>query len=402
MQIYLVGGAVRDRLLGLPIGERDFLVVGATSEQLLRLGYLQVGKDFPVFLHPQTHEEYALPRAVRGTPSSHENPDAAYVTLEEDLSRRDLTINAMAESADGQLIDPFGGMRDLQNRRLRHVSDAFTEDPIRVLRVARFAARYHELRFEVAPETMALMRWMVEQGALDQLVPERVWQEIQRALALPNPGPFFDTLRQSGALARIVPELDRLWGIPQPERWHPEIDCGLHSMMALQTACGLTDSLDVRFAALIHDLGKGLTPAECLPGHAGHEERGARLVVDLCERLRVPKRAMRLAELSARYHSHCHRLFELKPRTILKVLEAMDAFRLPERFKDFLKVCEADFLGRKGFGERDYPQKRRFLHLFKLANEVDRSRLRPLPQGRLVGVALHDLRLRAIKSGALE
>ncbi|MDJ0805205.1 MAG: multifunctional CCA addition/repair protein [Gammaproteobacteria bacterium] len=394
MQIYLVGGAVRDRLLGRPVTERDFLVVGATPEQMLKLGYRQVGRDFPVFLHPQSKEEYALARSGR----SGTEADAGCVTLEQDLARRDLTINAMAESAEGRLIDPFGGRRDLQQRLLRHVSPAFADDPLRVLRVARFMARYHELGFRVAPATMTLMRQLVERGDLDSWAAERVWQELHEALSMTNPVPFFTTLRESGALVRIMPELDRLWGVPQPVSWHPEIDCGQHSMLALQVACRLSNSIEVRFATLTHDLGKGLTPKQQLPGHAGHEARGAELVGELCNRLRAPNRFRRLAALSARFHTHCHRLDELKPRTILKVLEKLDAFRLPRRFRDFLTVCEADYRGRKGFETRPYPQAVRFLHCFELARDVDRSSLSQLPQGRVVGQALHDLRIRALKA----
>ncbi|MEN8177190.1 MAG: multifunctional CCA addition/repair protein [Pseudomonadota bacterium] len=401
MQIYLVGGAVRDRLLGRPIRERDFLVVGATPEQMLKLGYQQVGRDFPVFLHPQTHEEYALARTARASTETNEQAGpcaTSTVTLEEDLERRDLTINAMAESEQGGLIDPFGGRKDLEERILRHVSASFTEDPIRVLRVARFMARYHELRFEVAQETMALMTRMVERGSLDSLVPERVWQELHGALSTDNPTPFFATLRDCGALARIIPELDRLWGVPQPVNWHPEIDCGAHSMMALQTACDLSESIEVRFAALTHDLGKGLTPMAFLPSHSGHEERGAGLIGEMCKRLRAPTNFRQLAEQSARFHTHCHRLDELKPRTILKVLEKMAAFRHPERFRDFVLVCEADYRGRKGFENRDYPQAGRFLRFLKIASQVDRSSLADIPQGKAVGLALHDLRLSAIKA----
>ena len=403
MQIYLVGGAVRDHLLGQPVKERDFLVVGATPEQMTALGYQQVGKDFPVFLHPETHEEYALARTERASTGSKGQvrpyADPA-VTLEEDLARRDLTINAMAESDDGRLIDPFGGGKDLEQKMLRHVSIAFLEDPIRVLRVARFMARYQQLNFRVAAETMALMQQMVRQGALDSLVPERVWQELQGALCTNNPVPFFGTLRSCGALARVLPELEQLWGVPQPVNWHPEIDCGVHSMMALQSACGLSDSTEVRFAVLIHDLGKGITPKAILPGHSGHEEEGARLISEMCKRLRAPNSFRQLAEQSARYHTHCHRLDELKPRTILKVMEKMDAFRRPERFRDFLLVCEADYRGRKGFENRAYPQAAKFQCLFQAASQVDTSSLRKIPKGSAVGLALHDLRLRAIK-GAL-
>jgi tRNA nucleotidyltransferase (CCA-adding enzyme) len=356
MQIYLVGGAIRDRLLGRPVQERDYLVVGATPQEMLELGYRQVGRDFPVFLHPQTHEEYALARTDRSAVADgrpHADPS---VTLEEDLARRDLTINAIAESSNGELIDPFGGLTDLRRRLLRHVSPAFAEDPVRVLRVARLKARYADLGFSIAEETWALMRQLVDAGRLDRLVPERVWQELIGALSTAKPQAFFDSLRQCGALARALPEIDGLYGVPQPTRWHPEVDCGVHTLMALGVACELSESPEVRFATLTHDLGKANTPSHILPSHHGHEERGRRLVEGLCERLKAPNRFRELAISCTLYHGYTHRLYELRPKTVVKLLMGLDAFRRPERLRQFLLVCEADYRGRKGFYARPYPQ----------------------------------------------
>ncbi len=359
MEVYLVGGAVRDELLGLPVKERDWVVVGATPEELTRLGFRAVGRDFPVFLHPDTHEEHALARTERKTGPGYRGfaidcaPD---VTLEEDLRRRDLTINAMARDPAGGLVDPFGGREDLERKRLRHVSDAFAEDPVRILRVARFAARFAPLGFSVAPETVELMRGMVESGEVDALVPERVWQETQKALGEPRPDAFLGTLRDCGALARIFPELDALWGVPQPARWHPEIDTGVHMLLVMQAAAKLTDSPRIRFAALMHDLGKGETPPELWPRHVGHEERSARLVRQLSDRLRVPTDFRHLAELTARWHGLVHRALELRPKTVLQLLEHCDALRRPERFREFLVACEADFRGRTGWENKSYPE----------------------------------------------
>lgn len=359
LKIWLVGGAVRDHLLGIPIKDRDWVVTGATPEILLQKGFKPVGNDFPVFLHPQTGEEYALARTERKTAKGyhgfqfHAAPD---ITLEEDLARRDLTINAMAEDTDGKLIDPFGGYADLQARLLRHVSPAFSEDPVRILRVARFAARFAPMGFQVAEETRQLMTNMVEAGEADALVPERVWQETVRALTEPNPERFFEVLRECGALAVLFPELERLFGVPQPEKYHPEIDCGIHTLMVLQQAVKLSTEPEVRFAALTHDLGKGVTPADILPSHHGHEEQSRILVTQLCERLRIPNRFRELAEHVARYHGHIHKARELRPQSILKLLEATDAFRKPERFTQLLLACEADAKGRLGFEECPYPQ----------------------------------------------
>jgi len=359
MEVYLVGGAVRDEMLGLPVRERDWVVVGATPAELERRGFRPVGRDFPVFLHPDTKEEYALARTERKTAPGyrgfkvHFAPD---VTLEDDLLRRDLTINAMARDAAGRLVDPHGGQADLEARRLRHVSPAFAEDPVRILRVARFAARFADLGFTVADETNRLMRDMVGAGEVDALVPERVWQETQRALAEPRPDEFLRVLRDCGALARIFPELDALWGVPQPERWHPEVDTGEHMLLVMRQAATLTDNPRIRFAALMHDLGKGTTPPELWPRHIGHEERGATLVRRLADRLRIPTDFRHLAEITARWHGLAHRALELRPGTILELLERCDAFRRPDRFREFLVACEADFRGRPGWESRPYPE----------------------------------------------
>jgi tRNA nucleotidyltransferase (CCA-adding enzyme) len=360
MKVYLVGGAVRDELLGRPVGERDWVVVGATPERMQDLGYRLVGRDFPVFLHPETGEEYALARTERKTGPGYRGFEVRFspdVTLEDDLKRRDLTINAIARDADGTLIDPHNGRADLEARRLRHVSDAFDEDPVRILRVARFLARFEPLGFEIAPETMSRMRAMVAAGEADALVPERIWQETAKALAEPAPAAWLRALRASGALARIFPELDALWGVPQPEQWHPEIDTGLHMELVMQAAATLTPEPRIRFAALMHDLGKGRTPRSQWPRHIGHEQAGGRLAAELASRLRVPTDYRDLAVLAARWHGLVHRATELRPRTILELLENCDAFRRPERFRELLIACEADHRGRGGgFGDRPYPE----------------------------------------------
>jgi tRNA nucleotidyltransferase (CCA-adding enzyme) len=359
MEVYLVGGAVRDRLLGLPVHERDWVVVGARPEDLERQGYLSVGKEFPVFLHPDTKEEHALARLERKVAPGYRgfttqfSPD---VTLEEDLKRRDLTINAMAEKPSGEIIDPYGGQRDLQAKVLRHVSDAFVEDPVRILRLARFAARFADLGFTVADETLALMKQMVASGEVDALVPERVWQETERALGETRPDAFFQTLRDCGALAVIFPEIDALFGVPQPPKWHPEVDTGIHVMLAVRYAAKIDAPTSVRFAVLTHDLGKARTPQEILPSHRGHEEGGVPLVEELSQRLRVPNGFRELAVLGARHHAVVHRAAELRPDTMLKLFEATDAFRRPERFAELLLVCESDARGRTGLEDRPYPQ----------------------------------------------
>ena len=368
MEIYLVGGAVRDEQLGLVVKERDWCVVGATPDDLLSEGFRRVGKDFPVFLHPETNEEYALARTERKTAAGyhgfefHTSPD---VTLEDDLSRRDLTINAMARDGDGNLIDPFDGVSDLEHRLLRHVSDAFSEDPVRILRAAKFKARFASLGFKLADETLALMREMVSSGEADALQPERVWQETEAALAGPDPHIYFQVLRDCGALAVVFPEVDALFGVPQPPEWHPEIDSGLHTMMVLEQAARLSDEIDVRFAALVHDLGKATTRQSELPRHHGHEARSVKLVNSLSERLPVPRACRELGALVAEYHAHCHRVFELKASTILKVLKGADAFRRPGRFLKFLLACEADARGRTGLENRDYPQAAYFRSAFE-------------------------------------
>ncbi len=397
MQTYLVGGAVRDRLLGLPVRERDWVVMGATPEDMLARGFRQVGKDFPVFLHPETHEEYALARTERKRGRGyygfavHASPD---VTLRDDLRRRDLTINALAEAPDGTVLDYYGGLRDLEARRLRHVSPAFAEDPVRILRVARFAARFAPLGFRVAEETLALMRHMVAAGEAAELVPERVWQELVRALGEPAPAEFFRVLRACDALAVIFPEIDRLFGVPQPERHHPEIDTGVHTLLVLEQAARLSPAPEVRYAALCHDLGKGTTPPEEWPHHHGHEGRGAELARALTERLHGPRAFRDLAEITARWHTHVHRSLQLRPATLLKTLEGTDALRRPARFEDFLLACEADSRGRTGFEARPYPQRPWMLAVRAAAAAVD---ARPLVAEGLQGPALAEaLRRRRI------
>ena len=360
MQVYLVGGAVRDALLGLPVKERDWVVVGATREELLRLGYREVGRDFPVFLHPISHEEYALARLERKTGPGYRGFAVEFgpgVTLVEDLGRRDLTINAIAQSPDGTLHDPYDGRRDLDARVLRHVSAAFVEDPVRILRVARFAARFAGLDFRLAPETLELMRSMVARREVDALVAERVWQESEKALREPAASTFFSVLRECGALAAIYPELDALFGVPQPARWHPEIDTGLHTLMVLDQAAALSTDLRVRFAALVHDLGKGGTPPAQWPSHHGHEQRSVHLIEKMSARLKLPGDYRELAVIVARYHGIVHRAFELRASTLLEFFEGADAFRRPERFAQALLACEADARGRTGFEAQPYPQR---------------------------------------------
>ncbi len=361
MQVFLVGGAVRDELLGVPFHERDWVITGATPEALIQLGYQQVGNDFPVFLHPQTREEYALARTERKQGLGYTGfvcDASSGISLEDDLIRRDLTINAIAKNSDGELIDPYGGQNDIESRVLRHVSDAFIEDPLRVLRVARFAARYHHLGFSIAPETQTLMQQMAKSGELTQLTPERVWKEIEKSLQTDNPHIFFEVLRECGALAETFPELDKLWGIPNPVKWHPEIDTGIHTMMVLQQACSLSTKLSVRFAALVHDLGKGETPSSQWPSHKGHETKGADIIAIVCQRLRIPNEYRDLASLVSRFHSKVHRITEQSADAILEMFDQCDLWRKPQRFTDFLTCCQADFSGRAGFDLRPYPQKR--------------------------------------------
>ncbi len=370
-KIYCVGGAVRDGLLGLPVQDRDWVVVGSTPEAMLAQGFQPVGKDFPVFLHPQTHEEYALARTERKTAPGyagftfHTAPD---VTLEQDLSRRDFTVNAMALDTDGTLIDPYGGRADLAAGLLRHVSPAFAEDPVRILRGARFAARFG---FSFAQETLALMRSMVSNGEVDALVPERVWQELARGLQEAQPSRFISTLRDCDALARVMPEVDALFGVPQPPQHHPEIDCGIHTLLVVDASARAGDGLEVRFAALTHDLGKAITPADILPRHPGHETRSVTLIRALCERLRVPADCRDLALLVARFHGDIHRARELRPETIVRLFDQCDLWRKPERFAQILQACAADAHGRTGHENDAYPQAAYLLRCAAAAQTVN-------------------------------
>ena len=413
MQIYMVGGAVRDRLLGLPVQDRDWVVVGATPEQMVTRGFVPVGRDFPVFLHPDTHEEYALARTERKSGRGyrgfvvHASPD---VTLQDDLARRDLTINSIAACADwtgatGQfdlkdgLIDPYGGQRDLRSRVLRHVTAAFAEDPVRILRVARFAARFHD--FSIAPETLALMRQMVAAGEADHLVPERVWQELARGLMEAHPARMFDVLRDCGALAVVLPELDRLWGVPQTASHHPEIDTGVHVMLVLQMAVRLQASLAVRWACLMHDLGKGTTPAELLPRHLGHEQRSVKLLKAVGQRLRVPGDCTELADVVAREHGNIHRSAGLNAAALLRLLERCDALRKPERFTDVLLACECDARGRQGLQDAAYPPRPRLQRALDAALAVATEPVARAAQARgargpQIGAAVQQARAEAV------
>ena len=402
LDLYLVGGAVRDRLLGRPVKERDWVVVGATPEEMQRRGFRPVGKDFPVFLHPHTHEEYALARTERKTArgyhgfSFHAAPD---VTLEQDLARRDLTVNAMAERPDGRLVDPFHGRKDLEQRLLRHVSPAFREDPVRILRLARFTARYAPLGFRPADDTLSLARTMVDDGEVNALVPERVWQEMDKALGEAQPSAFIQVLRDCAALSRLFPALDALFGVPQTPEHHPEVDTGLHTLMVLDQAAQLSDSTEVRFAALMHDLGKGITPPEAWPRHIGHERRGVPLVRELCSRYRVPNAHRDLALLATEHHLVVHRAADLRPETILKLLERCDAFRRPERFRDLLLVCEADARGRTGFEDRPYPQRPLLSRCLDAALTVSgRDYVDQGLQGKAIARAIRQGRIEAIRA----
>ena len=404
MKIYQVGGAVRDQRLGLTVQDRDWVVVGATAQELLDQGFKPVGKDFPVFLHPQTGEEYALARTERKSAPGykgftvHADPD---VTLEEDLRRRDLTINAMALNEHGRLIDPFGGQQDLQRKILRHVSPAFAEDPVRILRVARFYARYAAMGFAIAADTMALMAQMVAAGEVDALVPERVWAETHKALSESQPWQFFNALRQCGALAKLFPEIDALFGVPQPPAHHPEIDTGVHTLMVLEQACRISPSPKIRFAALLHDLGKGTTPPSQWPRHIDHETRSVSLVRDLCQRLRTPNEFRDLAVLVAKYHGKCHRALELRPATLLDLLTGIDALRRPERFEDVLLACMADSRGRTGFEKTPYPQADLLRQARQAALTVDAAALAALGlKGPKLAERLRQLRIAAIAAVA--
>ena len=401
MQVYLVGGAVRDEQLGIPVKERDWCVVGATPDELQGLGYKPVGKDFPVFLHPETNEEYALARTERKTAVGYHgfafNTDPG-VTIEEDLSRRDLTINAIAKDQDGNLIDPFGGVDDIANGLIRHVSDAFAEDPVRILRAAKFAARFASRRFRIAPETRDLMRQMVAAGEADALVPDRVWKETEEALAGPDPRVFFEALRACRALQALYPEVNALFGVPQPAKWHPEIDTGLHTMMVLEQATKLSDDVAVRFAALVHDLGKATTKESDWPSHPGHEQRGKDIINAMSDRLPLPRACRDLGALVAEFHTHCHRADELREQTLVRVLEKTDAFRRPERFEHFLLACEADARGRTTFEERDYPQADLMRDAFAAAASVNSAVIAGQNEAADIPEAIRSARIAAVKN----
>ena len=402
MKRYLVGGAVRDALLGRPGLDRDWVVVGSTPQAMLDAGYTAVGQDFPVFLHPQTHEEHALARTERKTAPGYRGFEVhadANVTLEDDLLRRDLTINAIAQDEHGALIDPHGGKQDLEAKVLRHVSPAFAEDPVRILRVARFAARFDD--FTLAPETLALMQQMVEAGEVDALVPERVWQELSRGLMEVRPSRMFETLRACGALARLLPEVERLWGVPQRADYHPEVDTGVHLMMVLDMSARLNTNLAVRFACLGHDLGKGTTPADVLPRHLGHEQRSVDLVRALCERLKVPVACRELAEVVAREHGNIHRSAEFGAAALVRLLERCDALRRPERFADTLLACECDARGRGGLEESAYPQRPRLARVLELARSIDAAAVAADAaalglKGSALGDAIHAARVATV------
>ncbi len=399
MQVYCVGGAVRDELLGLRVQDRDFVVVGSTPAEMESAGYKPVGKDFPVFLHPNTRDEYALARTERKTAKGykgfqvHADPD---VTLEQDLARRDLTINAIAKDESGNLIDPYSGIQDLKDKVLRHVSLAFAEDPVRILRAARFAARFVD--FEVAPLTMDLMREMVEKGEVDALVPERVWQEISKGLMEEKPSRMFEVLRACGALKKIMPELDALWGVPQPANHHPEVDTGVHVMMVIDYAAAKQYQLPVRFAALMHDLGKGTTPIDILPRHIGHEQRSVDLLHVLSKRLRVPNDCKELAHIVAKFHGKVHQVKEMRSETLLKFLVDTDAIRQPERFHDFLLACECDIRGRTGYETQAFEEAGLLLSLLKAASEVDAGAVAKLHDApEKIKQAVYEARLNALE-----
>lgn len=399
MQFYLVGGAVRDELLGLPVKDKDYVVVGSTPEEMQAAGYRPVGKDFPVFLHPQTHDEYALARTERKTAKGYKGFTvyaSVDVTLEEDLARRDLTINAIAKANDGQIIDPYHGLADIQSKTLRHVSAAFAEDPVRILRAARLSARFSD--FQVAPETNQLMQDMVKAGEVDALVAERVWQELAKGLMEAQPSRMFDVLRACGALKKILPELDKLWGVPQPPQHHPEIDAGVHVMMVIDYAAQQNFNLPVRFAALMHDLGKGTTPEDVLPRHIGHEERSVRLLKDVCKRLRVPNDCRELAQIVAKYHGKLHQAPQMRPSTLLEFLVELDAIRQPARFEDFLKACEADSRGRTGFAHCETPAADLMLKVLKAASSVDAGAVASEhSEPEKIKIAVFEARLQAVK-----
>lgn len=400
MKIYCVGGAVRDALLGLPVKDHDYVVVGATPQQMVEQGYRPVGKDFPVFLHPDTQEEYALARTERKSGKGYRGFEvyaAPQVTLEQDLARRDLTINAMARDEAGELIDPYNGRADIQSKTLRHVSDAFIEDPVRILRIARFAARFDE--FTVAPETMRLMRHMVQAGEVDALVAERAWQELARGLMEAKPSRMFEVLRACGALQRILPEVDRLWGVPQPAQYHPEIDTGVHVMLVIDYAAAHGFSLPVRFAALTHDLGKGTTPAEMLPQHIGHEERSAQLLKAVCQRLRVPNDCKELAHIVAKFHGKAGRVDEMRPATLVQFLYDTDAIRQPQRFREFLLACESDSRGRPGYESKPYTHAEKWLRILAAVQRVDAGEVaRRFSEPEKIRAGVFEARVEAVRA----
>lgn len=399
MQVYLVGGAVRDQLLGHPYHEKDYVVVGATPEQLLAQGFQPVGKDFPVFLHPETKDEYALARTERKSGHGYHGFEFytdSTVTLEQDLIRRDLTINAIAMDDEGTLYDPYGGQRDLELRVLRHVSDAFVEDPLRVLRVARFSARYKTLGFTVAEETLALMQQLADSGELEALTPERVWKETSRALMEDHADEYFEVLRRCGALKVLFPEIEALYGIPQRPEYHPEIDCGIHTMMSLQQACRANYALDVRFAVLVHDLGKALTPLDELPRHIMHEERGVKPVTEVCERLKVPTQMKQLAITVCKEHLKCHQALTLKPGTLWRLLQRLDVLRRPERVEAFVQACECDSRGRLGLEDREYPQSAYILKVMDVVRNIKAQDLPADIKGPDIGEMLIERRIHAI------
>ncbi len=406
MEIYAVGGAIRDEMLGLPVADRDYVVVGATVEEMIAQGFLPVGRDFPVFLHPVTHEEYALARTERKSGRGYQgfvvyaNPE---VSLEEDLARRDFTVNAMAQAADGSLVDPYGGQADLSARVFRHVGAAFVEDPVRILRAARFMARFPD--FVMAPETMRLMRQMVINGEVDQLVPERVWQELARGLMAEKPSRLFDVLRDCGALKHLLPEIDALFGVPQSLEYHPEIDVGLHTMLALDYSASQGDELAVRFAVLLHDIGKAQTPTSCWPHHPGHEQAGVVLVKQLCARLRVPGNSRDLALLATAYHGQIHRVrrtCEPQPEVLVRLFEHVDAFRRPQRFEALLKVCVADARGRAGYAHCTYPQAELLRATLDGARSVDAGAIAAQTDPAHIAARIHMARVRKMEQMMLD
>jgi len=398
MKIYLVGGAVRDKLMGIPIKDRDWVVIGATPEEMIREGYIAVGEDFPVFLHPETKEEYALARTERKSGKGYKGfvfYSSPEITLEDDLKRRDLTINAIAEDEDGNLIDPYGGEADLKNGILRHISSAFVEDPLRVLRVARFAARFG---FKIADETMELLKTISKSGELDALIPERVWSEMQKALTGKYPTRFILALKSCYALEKLFPEIEALFGIPQDKKSHPEIDVGRHTLMALNQSVQLSSDPLIRFAVLVHDLGKATTPKKQLPNHDGHESRGVKIINSFCKRYKVPNKYHDLAACVSEFHLDCHKIQEMNPKEILEKLEKLDAFRRTERFKQFLTACESDSRGRAGYEEKEFPQAKYFLNALEITKDVDIDILKNKGlEGEKLGKALRKERIKILE-----